>query len=89
MRCAEIFPESICRSIGKSGRRFISEEKIFDWALKTGWETAELRRNEKSIPFGLKFRESIADMLVFSKIKTKMGEDFGFCLVEEPLYHLK
>lgn len=65
------------------------KKKIFDWALKTGWETAELRRNEKSIPFGLKFRESIADMLVFSKIKTKMGEDFGFCLVEEPLYHLK
>ncbi|OCA74730.1 AMP-dependent synthetase/ligase [Chryseobacterium arthrosphaerae] len=54
------------------------KKKIFDWALKTGWETAELRRNEKSIPFGLKFRESIADMLVFSKIKTKMGGRLWF-----------
>lgn len=54
------------------------KKKIFDWALKTGWETAELRRNEKSIPFGLKLKESVADMLVFSKIKDKMGGRLWF-----------
>ncbi|REC49397.1 AMP-dependent synthetase/ligase [Chryseobacterium pennipullorum] len=54
------------------------KKKIFDWALKTGWETAELRRNEKAIPFGLKLRESVADMLVFSKIKNKMGGRLWF-----------
>lgn len=54
------------------------KKKIFDWALKTGWETAELRRNEKPIPFGLKIKESIADMLVFSKIKNKMGGRLWF-----------
>ncbi|NIF04539.1 long-chain fatty acid--CoA ligase [Chryseobacterium sp. Tr-659] len=54
------------------------KKKIFDWALKTGWETAELRRNEKQVPFGLKFKESIADRLVFSKIKEKMGGRLWF-----------
>ncbi len=54
------------------------KKKIFDWALKTGWETAKLRRNERPIPFGLKLKESVADMLVFSKIKEKMGGRLWF-----------
>ena len=54
------------------------KKKIFDWALKTGWETAELRRNEKPIPFGLKVKESVADMLVFIKNKAKMGGRLWF-----------
>lgn len=54
------------------------KKKIFDWALATGWQTAELRRKEQTIPFGLKFKESIADMLVFSKIKEKMGGRLWF-----------
>lgn len=54
------------------------KKKIFDWALKTGWETAELRRNEKNIPFGLKCKESVADILVFSKIKERMGGRLWF-----------
>ncbi|WP_114819119.1 AMP-dependent synthetase/ligase [Chryseobacterium sp. KLBC 52] len=54
------------------------KKKIFDWALKTGWETAELRRNEQPIPFGLKFKDAIADRLVFSKIKEKMGGRLWF-----------
>jgi hypothetical protein len=54
--------------------------------LKTGWETAELRRNERPIPFGLKIKESVADMLVLVKSKKKWVEDYGFYLVAEPLY---
>ncbi|MCS3532736.1 long-chain fatty acid--CoA ligase [Chryseobacterium sp. JUb7] len=54
------------------------KKKIFDWALATGWQTAELRRNEQPIPFGLKIKESIADTLVFSKIKERMGGRLWF-----------
>lgn len=54
------------------------KKKIFDWALATGWQTAELRRNEKPVPFGLKLKESVADMLVFSKIKEKIGGRLWF-----------
>ena len=54
------------------------KKKIFDWALETGWQTSELRRNEKSIPFGLKIKETVADLLVFSKVKEKMGGRLWF-----------
>ncbi|ASW72914.1 AMP-dependent synthetase [Chryseobacterium piperi] len=54
------------------------KKKIFNWALKVGSETAELRRNEISAPLGLKIKESIANMLVFSKIKEKMGGRLWF-----------
>lgn len=54
------------------------KKKIFDWAVKTGWETAELKRNEKPVPFGLKIKETIAETLVFSKIKERMGGRLWF-----------
>lgn len=54
------------------------KKKIFSWALKTGWQTAELRRAEKPVPFALKIKESVADLLVFSKIKQKMGGRLWF-----------
>lgn len=54
------------------------KKKIFDWALEIGWQTAELRRNEKPIPLVLKLKESVAEMLVFSKIKEKMGGRLWF-----------
>ncbi|MBK1897462.1 AMP-dependent synthetase/ligase [Chryseobacterium paridis] len=54
------------------------KKKIFNWALEVGRETAELRRNDRQAPFGLKIKESIANMLVFSKIKEKMGGRLWF-----------
>ncbi len=54
------------------------KKKIFSWALETGWQTAELRRNEKPIPLGLKIKESVAESLVFSKIKERMGGRLWF-----------
>ncbi|MBT2620463.1 long-chain fatty acid--CoA ligase [Chryseobacterium sp. ISL-6] len=54
------------------------KKKIFNWALEVGKQTAELRRNDHPAPFGLKIKESIANMLVFSKIKEKMGGRLWF-----------
>ncbi|WP_294263439.1 long-chain fatty acid--CoA ligase [uncultured Chryseobacterium sp.] len=54
------------------------KKKIFKWALQTGWQTAELKRNEKSIPLDLKIKQTIADTLVFSKIKDRMGGRLWF-----------
>ncbi|MCJ8153155.1 long-chain fatty acid--CoA ligase [Chryseobacterium sp. SSA4.19] len=53
-------------------------KKIFSWALETGWQTAELRRKENKIPLGLKIKEFLAEVLVFSKIKAKMGGRLWF-----------
>jgi len=54
------------------------KKKIFNWAREIGWQTAELRRNEQDIPFGLKLKETFAEMLVFSKIKERMGGRLWF-----------
>lgn len=54
------------------------KKKIFNWALEVGKETAELRRKDNVIPFGLKLKESLAETLVFGKIKQKMGGRLWF-----------
>ncbi|MCU7615702.1 long-chain fatty acid--CoA ligase [Chryseobacterium sp. PBS4-4] len=60
----------------KEGSSF--KKKIFDWALEVGKQTAELRRVEKSVPFGLILKHSVANTLVFSKVKQKMGGRLWF-----------
>jgi len=60
----------------KEGSPF--KKKIFDWALEIGKQTAELRRKEKTIPFGLMLKHSLANTLVFSKVKQKMGSRLWF-----------
>lgn len=55
-----------------------SKKKIFDWAIKTGSEVAELRRLNKEIPFTLNLKNKIAGMMVFNKIKRKMGGKLWF-----------
>lgn len=54
------------------------KKKIFNWALETGRQTGELRQHGNPVPFGLKLKESVAEMLVFNKIKEKMGGRLWF-----------
>ncbi|RZJ43411.1 MAG: long-chain fatty acid--CoA ligase, partial [Chryseobacterium sp.] len=60
----------------KEGSSF--KKKIFDWALEVGKQTAELKRKEQSIPFGLGLKNSLANTLVFNKVKQKMGGRLWF-----------
>ncbi|KUJ52608.1 AMP-dependent synthetase/ligase [Chryseobacterium sp. JAH] len=60
----------------KDGPSF--KKKIFDWALEVGKQTAELKRVEQSVPFGLMLKHSLANTLVFSKVKQKMGGRLWF-----------
>lgn len=55
-----------------------SKRKIFNWAIKTGTETAERKRLGYSIPLSLKLKNKVADALVFNKIKNKMGGRLWF-----------
>jgi long-chain acyl-CoA synthetase len=55
-----------------------SKKKIFNWALKTGTEAAEFRRQDKNIPFSLQLKNKITGLLVFNKIKNKMGGNLWF-----------
>lgn len=54
------------------------KNKIFNWALEIGRQTAEFKRKNQTIPFGLRAKEMVADLLVFSKIKEKLGGRLWF-----------
>lgn len=80
MMCAvpRFFQKVYAGVLEKAGEGSSLKKKIFNWALETGWQTAELRRNEKPLSLGLKIKESVADSLVFSKIKERMGGRLWF-----------
>ncbi|MDQ0593257.1 long-chain acyl-CoA synthetase [Chryseobacterium ginsenosidimutans] len=54
------------------------KKKIFDWAIEVGKQVSELKRKEQSVPFGLTVKHSVADALVFNKVKEKMGGRLWF-----------
>ncbi len=55
-----------------------TRKKIFAQAMKIGAEVAELKRQGKKIPAGLSLRNKLAGVLVFEKIKKKMGGKLWF-----------
>ena len=55
-----------------------AKKKIFKWAITTGNKVAELRRVNKPIPFSLKMKNTVAGIMVFNKIKQKMGGKLWF-----------
>jgi long-chain acyl-CoA synthetase len=47
--------------------------RVFDWARRTAMQWAEERLNDRPVPAGLSFRYWIADRLVFSKLRSRVG----------------
>lgn len=54
------------------------KKKIFEWALRTGSDKAELKRRQKNAPLVLNIKNYIANVLVFNKIKDKLGGRLWF-----------
>jgi long-chain acyl-CoA synthetase len=46
---------------------------IVDWALRVGREVSELRQSKQTIPSGLALQHRVADRLVYSKVKRRLG----------------
>jgi long-chain acyl-CoA synthetase len=49
------------------------KQKIFNWAVNIGRQIAKMRSEQFPIPVTLLAKYQIADRLVFSKVRTKMG----------------
>jgi len=49
------------------------KQKIFHWSVSVGRQIAKLRSEQRPIPFGLLAKYQVADRLVFSKVRAKMG----------------
>ena len=52
-----------------------TRQKIFHWAINTGRATVPYRSKGQPLPFGLKLKLKLADKLVLSKIRAKLGMD--------------
>jgi long-chain acyl-CoA synthetase len=49
------------------------KRRLADWALGVGTEVSERRQRREPIPRGLAFKHRLADRLVFSKVKARLG----------------
>ncbi len=49
------------------------KKKIFFWARRVGDDWTERRLANKVVPFDLKFARAVADLLVFSRIRKRVG----------------
>jgi long-chain acyl-CoA synthetase len=47
--------------------------RLIDWALKVGRDAGPYKLRDEPLPGGLKLRHRIADRLVYSKVKDKLG----------------
>ena len=49
------------------------KRRLIDWALGVGAEVSALRQRQRAVPAGLAFKHRIADRLVYSKVKARLG----------------
>jgi long-chain acyl-CoA synthetase len=54
------------------------KQKIFNWAVKVGRQHARLLADKKSVPVAMMLKYRVADQLVFSKIRAKLGGNIRF-----------
>ena len=63
-----------------STRRPVSSGRLIDWALRVGREVSRLRQAGEPVPRGLALRHRIADKLVYSKVKERLGGRIRICV---------
>ncbi|HMO79902.1 MAG TPA: long-chain fatty acid--CoA ligase [Pyrinomonadaceae bacterium] len=56
------------------------KEKIFDWAIEVAKSVAMLKEEGRSVPVTLAIKHSLADMLIFSKMRKFFGGRLRFCI---------
>lgn len=56
------------------------KRRLIDWALRVGREVSELRQQGRPVPRALAARHRIADRLVYSKVKARLGGRVRICI---------
>jgi len=57
-----------------------AKASIFNWAIGIGKQVSELTLAGKSVPFALSAQHKIADRLVFSKVRERLGGNIDFMI---------
>jgi len=55
-----------------------NKKKIFNWAVQVGKDNTNLLHAKQSVPFSLKIKHKIADKLIYSKVRQKLGGNIKF-----------
>ena len=61
------------RSLRSSTRRPGAKRRLIDWALRVGGKVSKLREAGQSVPATLALQHRLADRLVYSKVKSRLG----------------
>jgi long-chain acyl-CoA synthetase len=68
-----VFEKVYSGVLGQFDRATGVKRRLIDWAMGVGRRTSALRREGKPVPVGLAAQERVADRLVFSKVKERLG----------------
>jgi long-chain acyl-CoA synthetase len=55
-----------------------ARRRLFEWALRVGQQTLPYRSTGKALPAGLGAKATLADLLVFRKLRKRLGGRFRF-----------
>ena len=75
-----IFEKVYARAKVKAAQESRAKELIFDWAIEVGKEYAQLVEKKQVVPRILAVQHSIADKIVFSKLREFFGGNLRFCI---------
>ncbi|MCD9186425.1 MAG: long-chain fatty acid--CoA ligase [Pyrinomonadaceae bacterium] len=75
-----IFEKVYAKAKLKASQSSELKEKVFDWAIETGKEVALRKEKRQNISFFLSVKHSIADRLVFSKLRDFFGGNLRSCI---------
>lgn len=75
-----IFEKVYAKAKLKAAQDSRLKEKIFDWAIETGKEVALRKEKKQPISRVLAIKHSIADKLIFSKLRDFFGGRLKFCI---------
>jgi len=75
-----IFEKVYARAKVKAAQESQTKEMIFNWAIDVGKQYALLTEQKQPIPRLLAVKHSIADKIVFSKLREFFGGNLSFCI---------
>ncbi len=75
-----IFEKVYARAKVKAAQESQTKAMIFDWAIDVGKQYALLTEQKQPIPRLLAVKHSIADKIVFSKLRESFGGNLSFCI---------
>lgn len=75
-----IFEKVYAKAKLRAGQSSRLKERIFDWAIEVGKDLALRKEKKLAVPFLLAIKHSIADKLIFSKLREFFGGKLRFCI---------